>query len=184
MASKMPVVNGASGVHEARHVWGPRPVGALVPAIARPAFRKRAPAAAQVMADWAAIVGPRLAERTAPRRLSVGKLTIACTGPVAMELQHLAPQLIARINTHLGSAIVERLGFVQATDSAEPSRVAVRETRPLTPADERRVEAAVAGLPPGDLRDALAALSRSVLTADPMRGRRRAKASTLSSPKQ
>ena len=167
-----------------RHVYGPRPVGALVPVIARPAFRKRAPAAAQVMADWADIVGPRLAALTAPRRLSAGRLTIACSGPVAMELQHLAPQLIARINTHLGSAVIERLGFVQAVDAAEPSRVAVRETRPLTPADERRAEEAVAGLPQGDLRDALAALSRSVLTAEPVRGRRRAKASTLPSPKQ
>ncbi len=178
MASETPSVYGA------RHVYGPRPVGALVPDIARPAFRKRAPAAAQVMADWAAIVGPRLAALTAPRRLSAGRLTIACTGPVAMELQHLAPQLIARINTHLGAAVIERLGFVQATDTPDPSRVAARETRPLTPADERRAEEAVAGLPQGDLRDALAALSRSVLTVDPARGRRRAKASTLPSSKQ
>ncbi len=136
------------------------------------------------MADWSAIVGPRLAALTAPRRLSAGRLTLACTGPVAMELQHLAPQLIARINTHLGSAVIERLGFVQATDAPVPSRVAARETRSLTPADERRAEEAVAGLPPGDLRDALAALSRSVLTVDPARGRRRAKASTLPSSKQ
>ncbi len=169
---------------QTRHVYGPRPVGALVPEIVRPAFRKRAPAAAQVMADWADIVGPRLAGVTAPRRLSAGRLTIACTGPVAMELQHLAPQLIARINTHLGSAIIERLGFVQATDTIKAPRVAVREIRPLTPADERRAEEAVSVLPQGDLRDALAALSRSVLTAEPARGRRRAKASTLPSTKQ
>ncbi len=170
---------------QARHVYGPRPVGALVPAIARPAFRRRAPAAAQVMADWADIVGPKLAAQTAPRRLSAGKLTIACTGPVAMELQHLAPQLIARINTHLGSAVVTALGFVQAsTVVAEPSRVAARVARPLSAADERRAEEAVAALPPGDLRDALAALSRAVLTAEPARGRSRAKASTPPLPKQ
>ena len=166
-----------------RHVYGPRPVGALVADIARPAFRKRAPAAAQVMADWAEIVGPKLAAQTSPRRLSLGKLTIACTGPVAMELQHLAPQLITRINTHLGSAVVERLGFIQATDPAAPG-VAVRDARPLSAEDKRRAEAAVAGLPPGDLRDALAALSRAVLTANEAQNRARSKVSTLPPAKQ
>lgn len=161
-----------------RHVYGPRPVGALVPAITRPAFRRRAPAAAQVMADWAAIVGPRLAALTAPRRLSAGRLTIACAGPVAMELQHLAPELIARINTHLGSVVIERLGFVQATDTPEQPRVAAGPA-PLSAADQKRAEAAIAGLPPGDLRDALAALSRAVLTADQARGRDRVKPSTF-----
>ena len=38
---------------------------ALVPALVRPAFRKRSPAAAQVMADWDQIVGPALAGRMA-----------------------------------------------------------------------------------------------------------------------
>ena len=36
---------------DVRHVYGPRPVGVLVPAVTREAFRKRSPAAAQVMAD-------------------------------------------------------------------------------------------------------------------------------------
>ena len=86
-----------------RHVYGPRPLGALVPRIARPAFRARGAGTGQVMADWEAIVGPMLAAVSAPRRLAAGTLTIACAGPVAMELQHYATELISRINTHLGS---------------------------------------------------------------------------------
>ena len=46
---------------EAR-LW-PRPVGALVPGLTRAAFRRRAPSATQVLADWATIVGPALAAR-------------------------------------------------------------------------------------------------------------------------
>ena len=72
-----------------RHVYGPRPVGALMPRLTRPAFRRRAPATAQVLADWSAIVGPAIAAVTTPRRLAAGTLTIACAGPIAMELQHL-----------------------------------------------------------------------------------------------
>ena len=146
-----------------RHVYGPRPLGALVPGIARPALRKRSPAAAQMMADWPSIVGPALAALTLPKKLIAGRLTIACTGPVAMELQHLAPQLIARINVHLGAVVVERLGFAPASD-AEPAPPSAAQPTEDT---RRRVEQAVGLLPEGDLRAALAALGRAVLTRRP-----------------
>ena len=64
-----------------RHVYGPRSVGAVLPPIVRPAFRRRSPAAAQVLADWEAIVGPALAAATTPRKLFSGTLAIACAGP-------------------------------------------------------------------------------------------------------
>jgi hypothetical protein len=147
-----------------RHVYGPRPVGALVPAIARPAFRRRAPAAAQVLADWPAIVGPALAGVTMPRRLTGGTLTIACDGPVAMELQHLADAVIARINVTVGGQsggrpLVERLRFVQ---EALP-RPAASPPKP-PPRAVAAAARAVADLPPGPLRDALQALGEAVLT--------------------
>lgn len=141
----------------ARHVYGPRAVGALVPALVRPAFKRRAPATAQVLADWEAIVGPAIAAVTVPRKLFAGTLAIACSGPMAMELQHLAPQLIDRINRHLGRVTVTRLRFVQ---DAPPQLVRVRPPRVAAVAQAR---AAVAGLPAGDLRDALEALGRVVL---------------------
>lgn len=145
---------------EHRHVYGPRPVGALVPGLTRAAFRRRAPATAQVLADWEAIVGPALARVTLPRRLHGGTLSIACAGPVAMELQHLATELLARINTHLGRPVVERLRFIQDAPSARAA--------PATPACSPRIadaaDKAVAALPEGELRDALASLGRAVLT--------------------
>ena len=103
-----------------RHVYGPRPVSALMPRLTRPAFRRRSPATAQVLADWAAIVGPAIAAVTTPRRLSAGTLTIACAGPIAMELQHLAGEVIARINAHLGSQVVTALRFVQTPELSAP----------------------------------------------------------------
>ncbi len=143
-----------------RHVYGPRPIGALVPAVTRPAFRKRAPGSAQVMADWVQIVGPELSATTTPRRLSNGTLTLACTGPVALELQHLSDQVLARVNGHLGRKVVDRLRFVQ--DPTPPSQPQSPPSRP------RRVAAAVEvpGIPPGPLHDALAALARRIGEAD------------------
>lgn len=74
------------------------------------------------MADWPELVGPALAAVTEPERLSAGTLTIACAGPVAMELQHLAPELIERINGGLGRAAVERLRFRQRSPAAPAAR--------------------------------------------------------------
>ena len=142
-----------------RHVYGPRPVGALVSALTRPAFRKRAPGSAQVMADWAEIVGPELSGTTVPRRLASGTLTLACTGPVALELQHLSEEVLARVNGHMGRIVVRRLRFVQdpATPPAPP---------PAAPAPAmKRIE--LPGIPPGPLHDALVALGRRVGETEP-----------------
>ena len=144
-----------------RHVYGPRPVGALVPGVVRPAFRRRAPATAQVLADWDAIVGPAIAAVTTPRKLFAGTLAIACSGPMAVELQHLSDQLIGRINGHLGQVAVTRLRFMQE----------MKPPIPLPPPPRPRAiaaaKAAVATLPPGELRDALEALGRAVLARPP-----------------
>ena len=158
MATEQPPGNPAKTAADRRHVYGPRPIGALVPGITRPAFRARAPAAAQVMADWAAIVGPALSAVTAPRRLTSGTLTLACSGPIALELQHLSGQLIERVNAFLGRALIQRLRFVQ--DAPPP-------TRPrLAPRGERRAPVAVPGVPPGALHDALAALGATLAAAE------------------
>jgi len=146
---------------DSRYMGGPRPVGAIVPRLVRPAFRRRSPAGAMLMADWPAVVGPALAAIAAPKRLSSGTLTIACAGPVALELTHLAPELIARINAHLGRAAVERLRFVQETPAGGPA-APPRPRQPHPAALPGRVEAAIGRVPSGELRAALAKLARGV----------------------
>jgi hypothetical protein len=141
-----------------RHVYGPRPVGALVPALAKAAFRSHSAATAQVMIDWPTIVGPALALVTQPRRLSAGTLTIACAGPVAMELQHLALEVVTRINTHLGGQPVRSLRFLQVGSFPTPPA----PPRP-PPQAIAAAESAVGDLPKGELRDALVALGSAVL---------------------
>lgn len=133
-------------------------MSALLPALVRPAFRKRNPAAAQVLADWEAIVGPALAATATPRRLSGGTLAISCSGPTAMELQHLSDMLIARVNSHLGRVAVLRLRFVQ--DPPAPVTAASPSPPPQALLAART---AVSGLPDGALRDALEKLGRVVL---------------------
>jgi len=156
-AGKTPPVGGA-----ARSPYGPQPLGALIPRLTKPAFRRKSPGAAMLLADWAQVVGPELAATTTPRRFAAGTLTIACAGPVAMELQHLAPQLLGRINGHLGQLLVERLRFVQA-DQARPSP----PPRPPAPALPEPVAEALAAVADEGLRAALAKLGRGVYRGRP-----------------
>ncbi len=111
------------------------------------------------MADWGAIVGPALSAVTQPLRLAQGTLTIACAGPVAMELQHLAPELLRRINGALGKAAVERLRFVQqAPAGSRPHFPPARPEAPLpSPVRDR-----LGTVPEGELREALENLARAV----------------------
>jgi len=136
-----------------------RPIGGLIARVTRAGYRRRSPAAAQIMMDWMDIMGPTLGPRTVPQKLSAGTLTIGCQGPVAMELQHLSTQLIERLNTHLGqsgdSAVVQRLRFVPVTNLS---------TLPPTPRrpPPSAPPPSLPGFEPGPLHDALARLGQAV----------------------
>ena len=135
----------------------PRAVGGLLAPILRPAFRKRAPATAQLLTDWTIIMGPAIAAVSVPRKLFSGSLTVACSGPIAMELQHLAPQIIERINVHFGQTLVTRLRFAQDIGPAP-----LPPPRPSPKATEA-ARLAVQCLPEGRLRDALIGLGAHLL---------------------
>jgi hypothetical protein len=150
----------AGSMSEASRAFGPRGIGGLIARVTRPGFRRRSPAAIQIMTDWMEILGPDLGARTVPQKLSAGTLTIACAGPTAMELQHFAPQLLARINGHVGGhgdkAPIQRLRFVQQA-SALPGSPPPRPSRarPARPPPEIDLE-------PGPLKDALSRLAQAM----------------------
>ena len=142
-----------------RFLGGPRPIGALIPGVTRPAFKRKSPAGAQIMADWPALAGPAIAGVTQPLRLSSGTLTLACSGPVAMELQHLAPQLAGRINAALGRVVVERFRFVQRAPAGALPRPGPRARPAALPAS---VSTAIGTVASPELREALERLGRGV----------------------
>ncbi len=139
-----------------------RALGALIPAVARPALRRRGGQAALVMADWAEIAGQALAALGVPKSLSAGTLTLAASGPAAMQLQMMAPQVIERVNTHLGRAVVQRLRFVQAAPPRPgPSPRPATPPRPDTPLPPR-LQADLSGIADPLLRAALEKMARGV----------------------
>jgi len=102
------------------------PIGARVPAITRDIFRKRGFSQSHILAHWPAIVGEALAEYCSPEKLafprtpnegrgplSSATLTVRVDGPIALEIRHLEPQIVERINGYYGYTAVARLKLVQ-----------------------------------------------------------------------
>ncbi|MBL8658738.1 MAG: DUF721 domain-containing protein [Rhodospirillales bacterium] len=151
---------------------GPRALGEAVAALTGPIIARRGFARGALMAEWPTIVGERLAascvpERIAypPKRSSGGTLRLrVASGSLAMELQHLEPILIERINAYFGHRAIDRVKLIQGPVSA-PAQIAERPPppRPLTGEEERRLNARLAGVGDAALRATLDALGRAVI---------------------
>lgn len=134
--------------------FAPRGIAAILAPVTRPAFRRRAPAAAQILADWPQLAGPELAARAAPVKFAGGTLTLGCTGPTAVELQYAAAQIISRLNIALGQAVIERLRFEQQI----PRPLSTPPARPVS----RHLHPPPQGLPADELGEALARLYQAI----------------------
>lgn len=121
-------------------------------------------------ARWREIAGERLAALSEPSRLLPGRagapgvLEIRVEGPVAAIVQHQAPDILARANLVLGPGAVARLRVVQGkvARTAKPTRPPRRRAAPLDAAREAEIDAGLAALQEGALKDALRALGQSV----------------------
>ena len=147
-----------------------RAVAAPLGKLTAPLFRRRGFVDGAVAAEWAAIVGDRLAEHTVPERIvfpprkhSEGtlKLRVGSSG-LALELQHVQPQLIERINGYFGFPAISRIQFLHGPVPPRRSRGGVR-VRELTVDEQQQIAQALAGITDPELAEALESLGRCVL---------------------
>lgn len=154
-----------------RRLNAPKALGVTLGRLTRPVLKKRGAALADILARWPEMTGPLLAAETQPERLiyaagagADATLEVAVSPAFALELQHLAPLVIERINGWFGYRAVAGLRLKQmpirrAESPAAPSRTA----RPLTPEQRARLDAMLAGIEDRALRQALETLGRSLL---------------------
>lgn len=119
--------------------------------------RRRGFTGSTLIADWPLIVGPALARTCHPVRLDRRQppsLHLRVNGSAALEVQHMSPQIIERINQHFGFAAIARLKLVQAP--AERRRPATPDARsPRSPEAEEAIDRTVSTVAHPDLRAAL-----------------------------
>jgi len=112
-----------------------QPAASLLKKLVSPAFRRQGFSESDIITRWSTIVGPMLADHSLPERLKFnadgGTLMITVNGAFALEMQHLQPVIIERINSYFGYNAVTRLSFKQVPFSAlQPARRQVREPTP------------------------------------------------------
>jgi hypothetical protein len=153
------------------------PLADLVAPALGAALARRGFGEADLILHWEEIVGARLAAASEPLKLQwpvrgqraapeaaaeAAVLVVRVEGAFAIELQHLAPLVVERVNSHLGWRCVGRLALRQAP--LERRRSSSRKRAPPSPAARAAAERAVAGIEDRDLRDALERLGVAVLS--------------------
>jgi len=150
-------------------VSGPRLIGKTIPEIAGEALGKRGLAFGSLITDWDAIVGQRLGARTLPEKLvfprgkrSDAVLHIRVEGPIALEIQHLEPQILERVNGFFGFRAVAALRLINGVLPIKTKRPP--RPRPPTAAEAERITLQTANVEDPELRAALERLGTALAT--------------------
>ena len=150
-----------------------RSISATVEKLTRPIFGKRGFGHGAIINDWPTITGSILAQHTFPEKITYprgergnGTLHLRIDSPaLALELQHLEPQLLERINTHFGYRAVADIKIIQG---ALPEKAAEPEIdkRDLTPDEKAALDERLNLVSDPDLKEALRALGSEITTQD------------------
>ena len=158
----------------------PRPLADLIDASLGRALAAQGFAAADVLVSWPEIVGERLAAATQPLKIEWPRrragadptarpepatLVVRVESAFALDLQHLAPVIVERVNVHYGWRCVGRLVLKQGPvrrPAGAPAKLA-----PLSEDERNRIAQAVAAVDDEALRQALDRLGQAVASAAP-----------------
>jgi hypothetical protein len=165
--------------------YGLRALASSLSAVTKRAFARRGLTGADIARQWPAIVGRELAANCRPRQLRFpkrdeaidGRLTLRVASGWALEVQHLEPLILERINGYFGYRAVTRLVLQQGP--LPPARKSAAERRrerahagpaaagwKTDPAAARAAESALAAklstVDDPELRAALEGLGRSL----------------------
>ncbi len=155
----------------------PKPLAELIEDCIGPAFAAQGFASADILAAWPEIVGAQLARYCQPVKLEwprrprrdpaartePGTLVVRVEGAFALELQHLTPVVIQRVNAHYGWACIGRIVLKQGRLQSGLRRVSARS---IDPQSREAVAKAVAPIATEPLRDALDRLGLAVLGSE------------------
>jgi hypothetical protein len=151
------------------HKFQPRALSELLHKTLSAAFAKRGFASTEIITRWAEIVGPEIAEHSQPEKIQWARpadgetrepatLVLRVEGPAAIEIQHLAPVVMERVNRFFGWQVIGQLRLRQA-----PLRRGRRKAPPVADAEAvEKIAAQLTEIRSAELRDALARLGAAI----------------------
>lgn len=147
-----------------------RAVGAVLGRITSPVMQKRGFRQVDILAHWPMIVGNQLAALSCPERISRSgrsgyegaALTVKVEGAMALEVQHMAPLILERINQHYGVGAIARLNIVQGPLPLDYLKAQAARETPLSDDEIAAAEASLDGFDNSRLKQALARLGARV----------------------
>jgi hypothetical protein len=165
---EQPKPRGPSTTYELKSVAG------IALKAARPALGRQGLAETELIARWDAIAGPQLAEHTLPIKVIPAKRGEGIqagggvlhlkvdSGPAAMMLSYMEPQVLERVNAYFGWKAVDRLKLIQGPLPNKPARK-LPSHRPLSAEEEAKLAAMLETVTDPNLRAVLLNLGRAVL---------------------
>ncbi len=140
----------------------------------RPALTKRGFSEPRILVEWDDVVGERIAGLCRPVKLGYagrdgmgGTLTVGTLGAMALEVQHLTPQIVERVNAHYGYRAISRIRLVQLGPEAFEERKKGRDMPHPRPEEIIRIRSMVEPVADEGLRGALERLGRNIATRRP-----------------
>ena len=120
-----PMVDYTPPPPRAPSTYGLSPVSGVVSRATKQAIDRKGMVFGGLLHNWATVVGPGLAAQTLPESLvfprnqrSGATLTLRVGGAVAVEVQHMLPTLLERVNAYLRGRSLGRL-TIQTVGPAE-----------------------------------------------------------------
>ncbi len=137
------------------------------------AMGRRGFAQGAVVRDWPVIVGDVLARQSAPERIlyprgakTGGTLHLRVANPgLALELQHLEPMVLDRVNGYFGFRAVEKVKILQAPLPSDDEPATPR--RALTAAEVAALKRDLTGVEDAELRASLERLGTAIRRRKP-----------------
>lgn len=147
---------------------GLAPVAGIVARATRQAIDRKGMVFGGILQNWASIVGPALAAKTLPEALSFPRsqrtgatLTIRVSGAMALEVQHMLPLLLERVNGFAGYGAVDRIKLVQAPVTV-PNAARAARRKPVSTLQAKLIDSAIEGIEDETLREALRGLGQGM----------------------
>jgi hypothetical protein len=146
-----------------------RPVSELLPDVGRAAFRRFGFVQHSVVSRWNEIVGERYAAVSAPESIrfppgkrAEGVLSLVVAGAHAPMMQHIAPEIIDRVNRFFGYQAVARLAIRQGEIKRVVKNAAPPSLEPLSEA----MGDSLRGIADPELKAVLESLAAGVVAAE------------------